>query len=83
MKPSSTTHMETTAVDCPVEQSSTGFTASITQAMSLLVSALREIFDESAYVRFLDRQQLASSTEAYAAFCREYELAKARRPRCC
>jgi len=34
------------------------------------VSALREIFDESAYNRFLDRRQLPSSREAYAAFRR-------------
>jgi hypothetical protein len=56
---------------------------SIMQAVSLLASALREIFDESAYARFLDRKRMASSREAYAAFCREYEMAKARKPRCC
>lgn len=56
---------------------------SIMQAVSLLASALREIFDESAYTRFLDRKRIASSREAYAAFCREYEMAKARKPRCC
>ncbi len=55
----------------------------ITRATTLLASALREIFDESAYARFLDRRKLTSSREAYAAFCREYEAAKARRPRCC
>lgn len=63
----------------PVEQRSSGFR----YALGLLVSALREIFDESAYARFLNRRQMASSCEAYAAFCREYEAAKARRPRCC
>jgi hypothetical protein len=62
-----------------VEQSSTMFV----RAFALLVSALREIFDESAYARFLSRRQMTSSREAYAAFCREYEAAKARRPRCC
>ena len=46
---------------------------SIMQAVSLLASALREIFDESAYARFLDRKRIASSREAYAAFCREYD----------
>ena len=55
----------------------------MTQALSLFGSALREIFDESAYARFLDRRRMASSREAYAAFCREYEMAKARKPRCC
>ena len=50
---------------------------------SLMVSTLREIFDESAYDRFLHRSQLASSRGAYAAFRNEYEVSKARRPRCC
>jgi hypothetical protein len=45
--------------------------------------ALREVFDESAYARFLQRTQVPSSPEAYAAFCREWEAARARRPRCC
>jgi hypothetical protein len=64
---------------CSVEQSSTGFM----RVLSLMMAALREIFDESAYARFLSRRQIASSREAYAAFCREYDTAKARRPRCC
>ena len=55
----------------------------LTRALALLVAALREIFDESAYTRFLSRKQIVSSREAYAAFCREYDAAKARRPRCC
>ncbi len=46
-------------------------------------AALREIFDESAYARFLSQRQLASSRAAYASFRREYEVTKARRPRCC
>ncbi len=46
-------------------------------------AALREIFDESAYARFLSQRQLVSSRAAYAAFREEYETAKARRPRCC
>lgn len=46
-------------------------------------AAVREIFDESAYARFLSQRQLASSRAAYAAFRQEYEGAKARRPRCC
>jgi hypothetical protein len=44
---------------------------------------LREIFDESAYSRFLARHQLTPSRDSYAAFWSEYERAKARRPRCC
>jgi hypothetical protein len=47
------------------------------------MAALREIFDEAAYARFLDRAGMASSSEAYAAFRREFEEAKVRRPKCC
>lgn len=49
----------------------------------IFLAALREIFDESAYSRFLSQRQLASSRAAYASFRREYEVTKARRPRCC
>ena len=51
--------------------------------ITVLIAALREIFDESAYTRFLSRERVVSSREAYAAFCRECDAAKARRPRCC
>ncbi len=44
---------------------------------------LREVFDESAYERFLARHQLTSSAAAYSSFCRERDLSRARRPRCC
>jgi hypothetical protein len=50
---------------------------------SVVVAILREIFDESAYQRFLARHSLASSATAYARFLREGEQARARRPRCC
>ena len=53
------------------------------RTLTLLLAALREIFDESAYARFLNRKQVTSSREAYAAFCRECDGAKARRQRCC
>jgi hypothetical protein len=49
----------------------------------IFLAALREIFDESAYARFLSQRQLASSCAAYASFCQEYDVTKARRPRCC
>ncbi len=49
----------------------------------LLLAALREIFDESAYQRFLAREGAAASPGSYAAFLREHEATKARRPRCC
>jgi hypothetical protein len=50
---------------------------------TILLAMLREIFDESAYARFLSRHGLTSSVEAYAAFVREGEIVKARKPRCC
>jgi len=48
-----------------------------------LVAALREIFDEASYTRFLNRSGNVSSSQSYAAFRREFEEAKMRRPRCC
>ena len=49
----------------------------------IALTVLREIFDESAYARFLARRSLVSSPVAYAEFLRETEHARARRPRCC
>jgi hypothetical protein len=54
-----------------------------TKAARILLAALREIFDESDYARFLRRTQMQSSPEAYAAFWRERETNQQRRPRCC
>lgn len=62
--------------------SSTVF-ARIRRSLALLLAVLREIFDESAYERFLSRQHLVSSAEAYSSFCRDHQQSKARRPRCC
>jgi len=55
----------------------------MTQALRILLAALREIFDESAYARFLDRTQMKSSPAAYAAFWRERDSGSKPRPRCC
>jgi hypothetical protein len=52
-------------------------------AARLLLCTLREIFDESAYSRFLARHGTNSCPRAYAAFLREQEGIKARRPKCC
>jgi hypothetical protein len=52
------------------------------QAAGILMSTLREIFDEADYARFLERNQMASSPAAYAAFWRERE-ARGPKPRCC
>ncbi len=58
-------------------------TAKVRAAVSLLLSTLGEIFDESAYARFLARHRLVSSPATYAAFVRENEIVKTRRVRCC
>jgi hypothetical protein len=53
------------------------------QIFPTIVAILREIFEESAYSRFLAHHELSSCPSAYAAFLREQEGAKARRPKCC
>jgi hypothetical protein len=53
------------------------------KAARLVLATLREIFDESAYERFLRRKQMSSSRGAYAAFRQEFEEAKTRTPKCC
>jgi hypothetical protein len=55
----------------------------VRRVMSLVLAVLREIFDESAYERFLFRQALDSSPRAYAIFLRENAETRSRRPRCC
>jgi hypothetical protein len=52
-------------------------------AWRIAAAALREIFDESAYDRFLVRNHAVRSVESYREFLREWEGAAARRPRCC
>ena len=80
-------HVGTAAPGCPVEPSSTVLLRGLAKRLkffrSLVAATLREIFDESAYARFLTQRRLESSRAAYAAFRKEYEVTKARRPRCC
>jgi hypothetical protein len=57
--------------------------AAITRGVVLLAATLQEVFDESAYQRFLSRGNLSPSVESYAAFLTEHEKSRARRPRCC
>lgn len=57
--------------------------ASLRAAGRLLLETLREIFDENAYLRYLARERVVRSRDSYAAFLRENESARARRPRCC
>ena len=82
-----TSRVGMTALGCPVERSSTrSLLRAIEQLKScaqIFFAALREIFDESAYARFLNQKQLVSSRAAYASFRQENEAAKTRRPKCC
>lgn len=55
----------------------------IVSSWRTLMAVLREIFDEAAYSRFLNRAGMASSSAAYAAFRREFDEVKVRRPKCC
>jgi len=48
-----------------------------------LRAVLREIFDESAYDRFLSRTQDSRSVASYREFMQEKEAAVVRKPRCC
>lgn len=57
--------------------------AEIVRTCAVFLATLREIFDESAYARFLTRRNVQSSPEAYGDFLRESEAARARRPKCC
>jgi hypothetical protein len=57
--------------------------AAIVRLFAVLLATLQEIFDESAYQRFLNRSHLRSSPMAYAAFRKETEQVKSQRPRCC
>ena len=51
--------------------------------LHLVLATLREIFDENAYERFLQRTDSVRSVESYGAFLREKEAVTARKPRCC
>lgn len=53
------------------------------KAARVALQALREIFDEAAYARFLQSAKLPSSPSAYATFWRERESAHAKRVKCC
>jgi hypothetical protein len=46
-------------------------------------AALREIFDESAYDRFLLRTHASRSVGTYREFTRERDAAMLKKPRCC
>jgi hypothetical protein len=60
-----------------------GLLSAVARAGSVMRATLQEIFDESAYKRFLLRTQLKSSRSAYKLFQQENEQSKSRKPRCC
>ena len=49
----------------------------------IVVATLREIFDESAYARFLERTGSERSAVSYRAFLKDREALVMRKPRCC
>lgn len=55
----------------------------LTHGAAVIASLLREIFDEAAYRRFLERHHISSSATSYAAFREENDRLKSQRPRCC
>jgi hypothetical protein len=55
----------------------------LTSAVRTLFAALREIFDESAYERFLLRTNAGRSIASYRAFTRERDVSMQKKPRCC
>jgi hypothetical protein len=52
-------------------------------AIRTLRATLREIFDESAYDRFLLRTHASRSRASYREFTRERDAAMLKKPRCC
>ena len=60
-----------------------GFVRSLRVFYRTVRAALLEIFDESAYDRFLARSRSARSVASYRAFLREREAAFVRKPHCC
>jgi hypothetical protein len=57
--------------------------AHLKTAFALLLATLREIFDESAYARYLERNGAVASRESYAGFLAERRATELRRVRCC
>ena len=50
---------------------------------SIARAVLREIFDEAAYARYLKREGIGGSCEAYQSFLREQEQRTSKPTRCC
>jgi hypothetical protein len=60
-----------------------GFLHWFERAIQTFRAALREIFDESAYDRFLLRTNACRSIVSYRDFTRERDAAMVKKPRCC
>jgi hypothetical protein len=52
-------------------------------ALRLIWAALREIFDEAAYERFLRCNGLTTSRQVYENFQQDRRATQERKPRCC
>jgi len=55
----------------------------VIKIMQIIKATFREIFDESAYDRFLLRTHASRSIASYQAFTRERDAALLKKPRCC
>jgi hypothetical protein len=55
----------------------------IKKFLRTVLATLREIFDENAYQRFLERTGDTVSVRSYREFQQEREKGIATRPRCC
>ncbi len=55
----------------------------VREIVTILRTALLEIFEENAYARFLVHHRLENSRKAYALYLRETNSTRERRPRCC
>ena len=60
-----------------------GLRRRLQKALNTLRATLSEIFDESAYDRFLLRTHRLRSVASYRDFMRERDIAMAKKPRCC
>ena len=57
--------------------------ATLKSAAQTFRAVVREIFDESAYDRFLLRTHASRSVSSYRAFSRERDAVMLKKPRCC